>query len=124
MVTETPRTEISVGDIPFEPSVAASEIPTAPQAKRSRSARKPATPQGSLVAEATPVAAVTGGGDESAATPKPKRAARKAAVHEIAPVDGPNQAMTIGEEAVAPKRKRPARKKKAEAPAGDLGDIS
>jgi hypothetical protein len=46
---------------------------------------------------------------------------RKAAVAEYVPADVPPQAMTTVEEAAAPKRKRPARKK-AEAPADGASD--
>jgi hypothetical protein len=121
-VTETPRTVLPAGDGPDEPAIDAPEIPAVTPATRTRSARKPATPKVSVVAEESSVVTVAEGEGTSAVTPKAKRISRKAPVVESGPAEVPAQSMAAGEEAVAPQRKRPARKKKVDVPADGAGE--
>ena len=110
---ELPRAEKPAEGSSNEPVFSLPEVPATAPAKRTRTVRKPATPEGPALTGVSPMAATTEGGVESAAKPKPKRASRKAAARESLPAEGPNLAVTTGEELLPPKQKRPARKKKA-----------
>ena len=121
-VTKAPQGELPAADSPYEPGSATQENAVAAPVKRTRATRKPATPVISASSGESPTVTGTVEGGESAAPAKPKRSSRKTTLGKSASGEGPTLAMAAGEEAVAPKLKRPPRKKKAETAADGAGD--